>query len=188
MNDRTHTTELLNRASDGDTTALRELLPLLYDELRELANKHLHKERPNHTLQPTEILHELYFKIVDLKEIQWQGRAHFFAMASRTIRRILIDHARARDAKRRGGKLQKVSLDGLEIEGGQKGVDILALDEVLDDFAQEFPREAKLVELRFYGGLKIKEAAEVLQISERTAANDWVLAKAWLARELKRRG
>ncbi|MCB9852847.1 MAG: sigma-70 family RNA polymerase sigma factor [Phycisphaerales bacterium] len=179
-------TRLLIEARDGNRSALDLLMPLIYEELRALAAKHLRVERPDHTLQPTELLHELYFKLVDIRRVDWQGRAHFLSMASRCIRRILIDHARSRNRQRRGGNHRRLRLSVVDVAGNSAMVDFLDLDIALDRLAADHPRASQVVELRYFGGLNMQEAADVLDVSERTAASDWSFAKAWLKREMRR--
>lgn len=178
-------TRLLIEASQGNRSALDRLLPLIYAELRALAAKHLGDERPNHTYQPTELLHELYFKLIDIREMDWQCRAHFLSTASMCIRRILIDHARSRNRLRRGGDRHRIPLSIIKPEDGPGTIDFLDLDIALDRLAIDHPRAAQVVELRYFGGLNIYETAEVTQVSERTIASDWTFAKAWLKREMR---
>lgn len=179
-------TRLLIEARQGNRSALDQLMPLIYDELRSLAAKHLRDERPDHTLQPTELLHELYFKLADIRQIDWQCRAHFLSMASRCIRRILIDHARSRNRLRRGGNQRRLQLSVVDVAVGAVVVDFLDLDISLDRLVVDHPRASQIVELRYFGGLSLQEAASVVGVSERTAASDWSFAKAWLKREMRR--
>ena len=165
--------------------AADELLPLVYTNLRALAAKYLRGERSDHTLQPTALVHEAYLKMVDVKRIDWQGKTHFFAMAARQMRRVLVDHARAHSAQKRGAALC-VTLD----EGRAPGqfadpTDLLALDEVLEQLAGANPRQAQVAELRLFAGMQIDEIAAMVQVSERTVKSDWRFAKAWLTRQLR---
>lgn len=178
-------TRLLIKARQGNRSALDQLMPLIYEELRLLAAKHLCNERPDHTFQPTELLHELYFKLVDIRQIDWQSRAHFLSMASRCIRRILIDHARSRNRLRRGGDYRRLQLSVVDVSDDSDVVDFLDLDISLDRLAVDHPRASQVVELRYFGGLSLQEAASVVGVSERTAASDWSFAKAWLKREMR---
>ncbi|HMN40916.1 MAG TPA: sigma-70 family RNA polymerase sigma factor [Phycisphaerales bacterium] len=194
-----HMTVLLARAGAGDAKATDELLPLVYDELRVLAAQHLGGERPNHTLQPTALVHEAYLRLLgpDGEQTPWQNRAHFFGAAARAIRRILVDHARARDSLKRGGGAPKVSLDEVSIAvaddatgraGEAAGVDLLALDKALARLAAMDPHKATVVELRFFGGLTVEETARSLGVSESTIAREWQFARVWLHRELSGMG
>jgi RNA polymerase sigma-70 factor (ECF subfamily) len=185
-------TILLARAGAGDSRATGELLPLVYEELRVLAAQHLVGERANHTLQPTALVHEAYLRLVVPGDVTWENRAHFFGAAAKAIRRILIDHARARASAKRGGGQDRVGLEGLAIAapeaGGARvgGVDLLALDEALNQLAALAPDKAKVVELRFFAGLTAEETARALGVSESTVARDWHFARVWLHRELSR--
>ena len=183
---RAHVTHALLAHSRGDPTAVAELLPLVYDKLRNLAARYMRSERVDHTLQPTALVHEAYIRLVDHARIDWQGKTHFFAVAAVQMRRVLAEHARARRARKRGGGAKKVTLeDAVAItEGG--AVDLLALDEALERLAHESPRQSRVVELRFLGGLTIEETAHVLDISIGTVKGDWRVARAWLLRELSR--
>lgn len=164
-----------------------ELLKLVYAELQRQAHNHLQKERPGHTLQTTALVHEAYLKLAKQKEVQWEGRSHFFAVAATMMRRILIDHAKARHRQRRGGVHSNLPIENaLTISGGETDVDLLALDEALDRLSEKDAYLAKVVELRFFSGLDVVETADVLQVSESTVKRDWQLAKAWLHRELTR--
>ena len=177
-------TALLADWSRGDATALEQLLPLVYAELRRLAARQLRHERVNHTLQPTALVHEVYLRLVDQRQVDWQNRAHFLGVAAQTMRRILVDHARRHDAQKRGDGVQLVSIeDALEIAARQE-LPLLALDHALDRLNAIDPQLARIVELRAFGGLTIEEAAHVLDVSTSTAKRDWRTAKAWLNREL----
>jgi RNA polymerase sigma factor (TIGR02999 family) len=177
-------TELLLAWGRGDPTALDTLVTLIYDELRRIAAGYLRDERPNHTLQPTALVHEAYIRLIDTRHIQWQNRAHFFGAAAQAMRRILVDHARAREAEKRGGGVSMVTFDENSAGGAQKEVNLLALDEVLDKLAEVDPQKSRIVELRFFGGLSNKETAEVMQLPDTTVASKWRAAKAWLHREI----
>lgn len=181
-------TGLLHRASGGDRQATNDLFPVVYDELRRLAGQHLVAERRGHTLQPTALVHEAYLRLVGDAEVTWQSRAHFFGAAAQAVRRILIDHARARDSLKRGGAAsgERISLEGVIAENGKGEVDLLALDEALTALARLDPQKARVVELRFFGGLTGEESAQSLGVSPSTVARDWEFARVWLRRELSR--
>ena len=165
---------------------MEELTPVVYDELRRLARHYMGHERVGHTLQATALVNEAYLKLVDIHKVQWQNRAHFFAMSARLMRRILVDSARARKYQKRGGGAQKVSLDeGLLVV--EPGRDLVALDDALEALTKVDERRSKVVEMRFFGGLSVEETAEALSVSVDTVMRDWKLAKAWLLRELKSR-
>lgn len=174
-------TQLLIKLTDGNESVLDELLPLIYGELRVLANRYLRRERKDHTLQPTALVHEAYLKLVDQKQVRWQNRAHFFGVAAQIMRRILVDHARKHTADKRGGELDKMQLeDQLVVAGDEKSVELLALDEALENLAKLDPQKAKIVELRYFGGLSVEETAEVMNVSPVTIKRQWRMAKAWL--------
>ena len=177
-------TELLRAWSGGDKEALKKLMPLVYGELHRKALVQMRRERADHTLQPTALVHEAYLKLVDQRGIQWQSRGHFFAVAARAMRQILVDHARARAADKRGGLETRVSLDDAGVSTGPSTLDILALDIALDRLAGLDERQARLVELRVFSGLTIEESAEVLGCSHATVSRDWKHAQAWLRREM----
>ena len=178
-------TQLLVRWREGDRRALDELLPLVYDELHRLAAHYMQGERPGHTLQTSALVNEAYLRLAGHEDIQWQNRAHFFAVAAQAMRRILVDHARRRDnQKRGGGGAQKVELDEAMLVSEERAAEVVALDDALKSLAELDPRKSQLVELRFFGGLSIDETAEVLQVSPGTVMRDWTLAKAWLRREI----
>ena len=179
-------TGLLLAWRGGNEQALDRLAPLVYDELRRLARCHMRGERPGHTLQPTALANEAYLRLIDAQQIQWHDRAHFFAMASRLMRRVLVDHARAHRADKRGGHDVRVSLDralGLAARGDS--LDLVALDDALDTLAKLDERKSEVVELRFFGGLNVEETATVLKVSSDTVTRDWNFAKSWLRRELR---
>lgn len=179
-------TRLLADWSRGDRQALEKLTPLVYDELRRLASRYLRQERHGHTLQSTALVHEAYLKLVGQNQVQWQNRAHFFGIAAQMIRRILVDYARARTADKRGAGAEKLSLDEAIALPGYPDLDLIALDDALEGLATIDARQSRLVELRFFAGLTLEETAEVLQMSPATAKRDWVSAKAWLSREIRR--
>jgi RNA polymerase sigma-70 factor, ECF subfamily len=157
------------------------LLPLVYGELRRLAAGYLRRERAGHTLQPTALVHEAYLRMIDQTQVHWQNRAHFFGVAAQMMRRILVDHARAHEAEKRGGEFQKLSLDeNLDASGGERDVNLVALDDALNRLAEMDPQKSKIVELRFFGGLSIEETAEVLGIGTATVIRQWRMARAWL--------
>ena len=177
-------TQLLERWSQGDEEALDQLMPLVYDELHRLAGAYLRSERREHTLQPTALVNEAYLKLVRQRNIQWQNRAQFFGVAAQLMRRILVDHARANSADKRGGDRVNVSLKNIGAFGTQPTTDVLALHDVLNRLAEIDPDQSRIVELRFFGGLTIDEAAEVMHVSHSTVEREWKIAKAWLKREL----
>ncbi|MBL8241737.1 MAG: sigma-70 family RNA polymerase sigma factor [Bryobacterales bacterium] len=179
-------TQLLNQWSDGNRAALDSLTPVVYDELRRLASIYLHRERSDHTLQPTAVVHEAYMRLVDQRSVRWQNRAHFFGIAAQMIRRILVDHARGVRAAKRGGGAVALSLDEALGVSEKRDLELEALDDALTTLAEVDPQQARVVELRFFTGLSIEETAEVLGISESTVKRDWVSAKAWLFRELSK--
>jgi RNA polymerase sigma factor (TIGR02999 family) len=180
-------TRLLLDWSRGDQTALDRLMPLVYDELRALAERSLRHERSGHTLQGTALVHEAYLKLVDQRQVRWQDRAHFFAVAAQLMRRVLVDHARRHGAVKRGSGAPRLPLHEADAPAAAAPlVDWLALDCALDRLAALDERQARTVELRFFGGLTIEETAEVLQVSQATVKNDWNLARGWLYRELQR--
>ena len=178
-------TEFLRAWSDGDRAALDNLTPIVYDELHRLARRYMKGERPGHSLQTTALVNEAYMRLVDYKNMQWQNRAHFFAVSAQLMRRILVDHARRHNLKR-GGGVQHVSLDDTAIVGGERDADLVALDDAMNLLAELDPRKVQVVEMRFFGGLSVEETAEVLKVSTITVMRDWSTAKAWLYRELTR--
>jgi len=177
-------TQLLVAWGDGDKSALDKLMPLVYEELRRLAHHYIKRERPDHTLQTSGLVNEAYLKLIDQQEIQLQNRAHFFGIAARLMRQILVDYARRRRYAKRGGDAHRVPLDDALIVSKERAADIVALDDALKTLAEVDPRQSQIVELRFFGGLSIDEAAEVLGVSPGTVMRDWTLAKAWLRLEL----
>ncbi len=180
-------TQSLIRYSQGEPAAAEDLLPLVYDELRRLAQHYLKNERGDHTLQATALVHEAYLRLVDLDQVDWQGRAHFMAMAARFMRRILVDHARKRTADKRSPDGQQVPLHpDLDVPANSENpLDLLAIDELLTRLAQMNERHAKVFEMRFFAGLSVVETAHVLEVSEKTVRNDWRAARAWLLSELR---
>lgn len=178
-------TKLLNRIGTGDRTAPEELLPVVYDDLRRLARAYFKNERQEHTLQATALVHEAYLRLVNWESVTWQNRAHFFAVAAEVMRKVLIDHARARKASKRDGG-ERVILEETISLSNEKGIELLMLEDALRSLESIDPRQAKLVELRFFGGLSIAETAYVMGISETTVKREWTFAKAWFQRELKR--
>lgn len=176
----------LTRISNGDLSAVSDLMPLVYDELRKVAAAHLAQERVNHTLQPTALVHEAYLKLVNQSRVQWKDRAHFLAIAAMVIRRILIDHARQKQAGKRGsGKRLTLQLTA-DVSTTSDELDLVELEDTLNRLAQLNERQAKVVELRYFGGLDVDETAEVLGVSPRTVKGDWRFARVWLARELEK--
>ena len=179
-------TALLMAWGNGDEGALSRLTPLVYSELHRLAEGYMRREQDGHTLQTTALVNEAYLKLVDSSRVRWQNRAHFFAVAAQSMRRILVDFARSRRYQKRGGDWRQVTLaEGLGI-ATKLDSDLVALDEALQGLAKLDPRKARVVELRFFGGLSLEETAEALQVSTDTVGRDWRAAKAWLTRELKR--
>ena len=173
-------TGLLEAWSHGDKAALDKLTPLVYNELRRLAHHYMSRERAGHTLQTTALVNEAYVRLVDQKNVQWQSRAHFFAVAAQVMRHILIDHARTRGRVKRGGEAQRVSLEDAETMSAERAAELLALEEALIEMEKIDARRSKVVELRYFGGLNIEETAEILGISPETAKRDWRIARAWL--------
>jgi RNA polymerase sigma-70 factor, ECF subfamily len=177
-------THLLQAWSDGDESALDRLMPLVYHELRRLAKRYMAGERPGHTLQTTALVNEAYLRLVDVKEVSWQNRAHFFAVSAQLMRRILVEFARSRHALKRGGEAPPLSLDEALVVSSKWHADLVALDDALKALAATDARRSRVVELRYFGGLSVEETAEVLKVSAETVKHDWKLAKAWLRREL----
>lgn len=176
---------LLHAWSEGDRSALEKLTPIVYDELRRLARRYLKGERPDHSLETTALVNEAYLRLVDYKRMQWQDRAHFFAVSAQLMRRILVDHARRHNLKR-GAHVDHVSLEDTAVVGADRSAELVALDEALQALARMDARKAQVVELRFFGGLSVDETAEVLKISPVTVMRDWGTARAWLYREIMR--
>lgn len=180
-------TRLLVDWSGGHQQAADQLIPLVYEELRRLASRYLGRERPGHTLQPTALVHEAYLQLIDQRQVRWQNRAHFFGVAATLMRRILLEHARNLHAAKRGGTVQKVSLDEASVLPQRQDVDLLALDDALTSLTALDPQQGRIVELRFFGGLTQEEIGEVLAVSPTTVKREWRVARAWLVRELDRR-
>ena len=181
-------TQLLNAWRDGDQEALNRLIPLIHDELHRLAHIYMVRERVGHTLQTTALLNEAFLRLVGANQVPFQNRTHFFAISANLMRRILVDFARSRGYQKRGGNIVKVECDEGRIPAPNRGADVVALDEALNALAEFDEREAKVVELRFFGGLNEEETAEALGVSLRTVQRDWTLAKAWLLREMRSGG
>jgi RNA polymerase sigma factor (TIGR02999 family) len=178
-------TELLDAWSSGDKSALEKLVPLVVPDLRHIAKRHLDRERRGHSLQTTALVNEIYLRLVGMKKVNWKDRAHFFAATSNLVRRILVDAARARQSHKRGGHAVKVTFNEGLVVSEQRSMDLAALDDALNTLSAVDPRKAKMVELRFFGGLSVKETAEVLNVAPNTVLRDWKLAKAWLWHEMK---
>jgi RNA polymerase sigma factor (TIGR02999 family) len=178
--------ELLTRWRAGDRSALDSLLPLVYDELRRLARKHLRSERPGHTLQSTALVHEAYLRLAGKSSLQVENRTHFFGIAAGVMREILVDHARRRGAAKRGSNCLTLTLDEAVALPKKRAVDLIALDDALNGLAAMDPRQSRIVELRFFGGLSIEETSDALGISRATANREWTTARLWLQRELSR--
>src|SRR5215467_11961161 len=187
-NSSTPVTQLLGRWRGGDREALDSLIPLVYDELRSIAQRYLRNERPGHTLQSTALVHEAYVRLINQELPEWQNRAHFFAVAAQLMRQILVDHARAFRAGKRGGGVCNLALDEAEQKAKRVDIDILALDDALKALTAMDAQQGKVVELKFFGGLSIEDTAEVLGVSSSTVKRDWITARAWLHRELNRTG
>jgi RNA polymerase sigma-70 factor (ECF subfamily) len=177
--------QLLVKWGSGDETVLEELIPLVYDELKRLANNYLRKERPGHTLQPTALVNEAYMRLAEQKRMKWQNRAQFYGIAAQLMRRILVDHAREKHAEKRGGAAQqRLSITSAGEVGTAPDLDVLALHEALEELATMDPQQARIVELKFFGGLSIEETAEVLSLGHATVERDWKMARAWLRLKL----
>lgn len=181
------TTQLLRAWSDGDQGALERLTPRVYRTLRRIAGHHLQNERPGNTLQATALVHEAYLELIDITNVDWQHRAHFFAVSAQIMRHILLDRARRRVAAKRGGDAERVNLDELPDLSGERAKELIALEDALNALAANDPRKARVVELRFYGGLSVEESAAVLQVSPETVMRDWKFARSWLQSELSGR-
>ena len=177
-------TALLHRVAGGDRSAAGEVVPLIYDELRRLAVHFMARERPDHTLQTTALVHEAYFRLVDQRQASWNNRAHFYGAAAGVMRRILVDHARARRAEKRGGGARQVPLEDALGAATEHPEEVLRLDMALTRLAELSPRQVRVVELRFFGGLSVEETAAALAVSPKTVKRDWNVARAWLHREL----
>ncbi|HSK73507.1 MAG TPA: sigma-70 family RNA polymerase sigma factor [Pyrinomonadaceae bacterium] len=187
MSETPNITQMLREWSGGNREVLEDLMPLVYDELHRQAARFLSRERRDHTLQTTALIHEAYMKLVDQREVNWESRTHFFAIAANMMRRILVDYARAKNREKRGGDLVKLPLEeAIFIADKEKSIDLIALDEALTRLEKIDGRQARIVELRYFGDLTLEETAEALGISRTTVADDWAMAKAWLHRELTR--
>lgn len=178
-------TQLLVKWGEGDASSLEKLMPLVYEELRRLANNYLRRERQNHTLQPTALVNEAYLKLVDQKNAHWQNRAQFYGVAAQLMRRILVDHARQHHAEKRGSKQQRLSITSAQAIAQTPEVDVLAVHEALEELKQFDPQQERIVELRFFGGLSIDETAKVLGLGHATVERDWKMARAWLRQKLE---
>ncbi len=185
-NSSTQVTQLLGRWRSGDREALDALVPLVYDELKRIAQRYLRNERHGHTLQSTALVHEAYVRLTNQQLPQWQNRAHFFAVAAQLMRQILVDHARAHRADKRGGGACKLTMEEAEQSPLKVDVDVIALDDALKTLSELDSQQGKVVDLKFFGGLSIEETAEVLGVSPSTVKRDWITARAWLHRELDR--
>ena len=179
-------TELLVAWSEGDRAALDQLTPLVYEELHRLARNHMSRERQGHTLQTSALVNEAYLRLIDQKNVRWQNRAQFFSIASRLMRRILVDHARSHRYAKRGGDIRRVSLDEAAVLAQESAAELVALDDALKSLAALDPRKCQVVELRFFGGMSVEESAEVLGVSVVTIMRDWSTAKAWLHRAMEK--
>ena len=187
MGETPNITQMLRAWSGGNREVLNDLMPLVYDELHRQAARFLRRERSDHTLQTTGLIHEAYLKLVDQREVQWESRTHFFAIAANLMRRILVDYARTKKRDKRGGDIVKLPLDEAAlIAGEEKGVDLLALDEALTKLGKIDERQARIIELRYFGDLTLEDTAKALGISRTTVADDWAMGRAWLHRELTR--
>jgi RNA polymerase sigma-70 factor (ECF subfamily) len=178
-------TLLLTRMSEGDSQAASRLIPLVYEELRRIAVRYMGRERPNHTLQATALVHEAYLRLVEQRGTNWKNRAHFFGVAAQLMRRILVDHARSNIRAKRGGRQQRVSLDEAVVLSEGQSVELLAVDEALGRLGELDLRQSQIVELKFFGGLTTEEAAEALRTSPSTVEREWALARAWLYMQLQ---
>ena len=180
-------TALLIRWGEGDRSAMDRLMPVVYDELRRIAQRHFRRERPGNTLQPTALVNEVYLRLVDQRGVSWQSRAHFFGIAARLMRQVLVDRARSRRAAKRGGADYMLDLTDIsDVPDKSRPLDLLALDRALDGLASFDPQQGRVVELKFFGGLSIEETAEVMGTSPATVKREWALARSWLFRELSR--
>jgi RNA polymerase sigma factor (TIGR02999 family) len=182
----TQVTELLHRWVGGDEKAKDALVPLVYDELRRVARRCLIGQRPDHTLQSTALVHEVYLRLVSQESVRWENRIHFFAVAAQQMRRILVDHARKKGAEKRGGGRVTVTLNEQLTPATQRDLDVIALDDALNELSRMNPQHSRIVEMRFFAGLSIEEAAQALGVSPATVKRDWTVARAWLYRELTR--
>ena len=183
MSDKINLTQLLNQANSGDTSAYEKALPQIYQDLKKIARSYMKNEAKHHTLQPTALVHEAYLKLSKQENFIWQNRSHFLAISANIMRRVLVDHARAKKAEKRGGDWQKATLEDVA-DVSNEGVDLLALDQALTDLAQQNERQAQIVELRYFSGLSIDETSTILKISTATVKRDWNFAKVWLFKAL----
>src|SRR5262245_22605628 len=183
--DSTEINLLLDQYRDGQTEVFEKLMALVYNDLRKLASWQLQSERPDHTLQPTALVHEAYLKLSAQNPVDWQNKAHFFALAAQVMRHILVDYARARQREKRGGRQTRVGLEDVLNFRASSDPELIALDEALKTLAEKDPRKCRIVELRYFGGLSIEETAEVLEVSATTVRREWTMAKAWLRREMR---
>ncbi len=181
-------TEQLIAWRNGDEAALDALIPAVYQELRRMADHYLRAENPGHSLQPTALVHEAYLRLIDQTKVDWQNRAHFFGVAAQMMRRILVDHAKAKHRVKRGGTAPKVSLDETMNLSSERAVELVALDDALNVLHELDERKSRIVELRYFGGLTVDETAQVLGVSDKTVMRDWNLAKAWLYQQLSQSG
>lgn len=177
-------TQLLQRVEAGQSSALGPLIEVVYHDLHQLASRFLRREIPNHTLQPTALVHEVFLKLIDQRQVSWQGRTHFLAIGAQAMRRILVDHARSRSRSKRGGARQRMELTEDVAISTQRDADVEAVDDALQKLAQLDPRQASIVELRFFGGMTMDEVAQILGVSKRTVEAEWTMIRAWLRREL----
>ena len=180
-------TAMLRDWTNGDQEALDKLIPVVYDELRRQAARYLREERPGHTLQTTALIHEAYLRLINQHNVEWKDRAHFYAIAARLMRQILVDHARKRQAAKRGGSDIKVPLEEEMVISPERNMDLVALDEALTRLAGIDPQQSRIVEMRYFSGLSTEETAEVMGVSSRTVKRDWNVAKAWLRQEISKR-
>jgi RNA polymerase sigma factor (TIGR02999 family) len=186
MGELADTTKILVDLGNGDRSAAKRLMPLVYDELRSLAQRYMQQERVGHTFQATAVVHEAYIRLIDQSRVDWKGRAHFFSVAAEMIRRVLVDHVRQHRAAKRGGAARKVSLTDSVGATEAPDIDLMALDEALEELGRLNERHGKVVELRFFGGLSVEETAHVLEVSPQTVRSDWRMARAWLRQRLGR--
>ena len=188
MTEEVNLSQLLLKWNAGDKSALDQLMPLVYDELRRLARSYLRRERSDHTLQATALVNEAYLRLIDQHSVTWRNRAHFFGIAAQMMRRILVNHALAKQAAKRGGLTQQLALEDAEAEGlaqaDRRGIDVVVLDDALKDLERLDPRQSQIVELRYFGGLSIDETAEVLHVSPATIKREWSTARLWLRRRI----
>lgn len=180
--------QLLKEWSNGDQAALDRVVPIVYQELRRLAHHYMRRERPGHTLQTTALVNEAYMRLADYKKMRWQSRAHFFAVAAQVMRRILVEQARSKNFAKRGGGAEKISLDETAVVSAGRSAEVIAVDDALTELESWDPRKARIVELRFFGGLSIEETAEVMKISPTTVQREWRSAKAWLYKAISEGG